>query len=88
MTEHVTIEDVREALKHDELTGKLVNATAAYRLQAQYVTLFDPPIDGVTPVDGEGEPMTSDVQATNALAALGQGFTEKPVGHGRGRRSA
>lgn len=77
--ELVTIAQVRVARKHDELTGELVNTTANYRLQAQHVLLYDPPgLDGEITLDGEGNPMTSYIAASQALEALDKGFTEAP----------
>ena len=77
--EFVTISQVREALKHDEISGELVDANRAYRLNAQYVKLYDPPVDGKTPVDGAGEPAFSLIGARDSLKALDKGFTEEPV---------
>ena len=77
--EFVTIAQVKRANEYDT-AGELVNAEAFMRLSAQHVRLYDPPVDGVTPVDGEGKPMTSDIGARDSLKALAKGFTEEPVG--------
>lgn len=42
-------------------------------------SLYDPPVNGATPLDGAGEPMTSVIQVRDRVAKLAQGFTEKPV---------
>ena len=47
-------------------------------LNMEYVTLYDPPRDGKTPLDGAGEPQTSNIHATDVKAKLGQGFTLNP----------
>lgn len=47
--------------------------------QADYVTLYDPPVDGETPLDGEGSPRTSRIHATDVKAKLSQGFTLLPT---------
>ena len=46
----------------------------------QFVDLYDPPVNGATPLDGEGKPMTSPIQLRDKAAKLGQGFTKEPVG--------
>ena len=45
-----------------------------------YVRLYDPPVDGKTPLDGAGKPMSSPVQLRDKRAKLIYGFTEEPVG--------
>ena len=42
-------------------------------------TLYDPPVDGATPLDGEGNPMTSPILTRDVQAKLRQGFTLEPV---------
>lgn len=44
-----------------------------------YVTLYDPPVDGKTPLDGMGDPMTSPIQLRDEKAKLAQGFTKEPL---------
>lgn len=44
-----------------------------------HTRLYDPPIDGATPLDGAGDPMTSQIQLRDVDAKLEQGFTRKPV---------
>lgn len=79
----VTIADVRKARLRDE-EGVLVNTNAFNRLAAQWVRLYDPPIDGRTPLDGAGDPSVSTIPASQALGALDKGFTEEPhVSHKR-----
>ena len=46
----------------------------------QFVTLYDVPVNGATPLDGAGEPMTSQIQLRDRAVKLAQGFTEEPVG--------
>jgi hypothetical protein len=46
----------------------------------QFEDLYDPPVDGRTPVDGEGKPRTSPIPWRDVEAKLAQGFTERPVG--------
>lgn len=43
------------------------------------VWLYDPPKDGVTPVDGAGNPQKSPVRRADVAAKLALGFTEEPV---------
>ena len=44
-----------------------------------YCTLYDPPQDGATPLDGSGQPSTSRVLLADRAAKLTRGFTERPV---------
>ncbi len=44
-----------------------------------YETLYDPPQDGATPLDGEGKPRTSVIHKTDVEYKLGRGFTREPV---------
>ena len=44
-----------------------------------YVTLYDVPVNGVTPLDGAGEPRTSQIQLRDEKTKLAQGFTEEPL---------
>ena len=44
-----------------------------------YVTLYDPPKGGATPLDGSGKPCTSNIHATDVDYKLGRGFTREPV---------
>lgn len=41
--------------------------------------LYDPPVDGKTPLDGEGNPQRSRFYLRDVPMKLGQGFTELPV---------
>ena len=41
-------------------------------------TLYDPPVGGVTPVDGEGNPRSSVIAVRDVGAKLKQGFTLAP----------
>ena len=45
----------------------------------QFVTLYDVPVNGVTPLDGAGEPCTSQIQLRDRAVKLAQGFTEEPL---------
>lgn len=75
----VTIEHIRKSILRDEITGEFVNLAAAHALNSETVLLYDPPEDGVTPLDGEGNPRTSVITASQALKSLDNGFTEEPV---------
>lgn len=74
-----TIADIHKALLRAPDTGEFLDPIAAMELNSQFVTLYDPAIDGVTPLDGAGNPSTSVVGASQALAALAKGFTEEPA---------
>lgn len=76
--EFVTIAHVRKVRERDP-DGELLDIHGFNRLGAQYVKLYDPPIDGLTPVDGAGEPSFSVIAASQALQALDKGFTEEPL---------
>lgn len=43
------------------------------------VQLYDPPVDGATPLNGAGEPRTSPIPMRDVEAKLEQGFTRKPL---------
>ena len=45
----------------------------------KYFTRDDRPVDGATPLDGEGNPMTSQIQLRDEQVKLAQGFTSEPV---------
>ena len=44
-----------------------------------YVTLYDSPVDGKTPLDGSGDPRTSQIQLRDEKTKLAQGFTKEPL---------
>ena len=48
-------------------------------LNTQRLTLYDPPVDGLTPLDGAGQPRSSVIPATSLAAKLALGFTREPV---------
>ena len=74
----VTIAHVLKVRERDA-DGELLDTHAFHRLSAQYVRLYDPPVDGLTPLDGAGEPASSVIGASQALGALDKGFTEEPI---------
>lgn len=45
-----------------------------------YTKLFDPPQDGATPLDGEGNPRSSSISDMDVAKKLAVGFTRDPVG--------
>ena len=47
--------------------------------QAAYMRLFDPPVDGLTPLTGEGQPRSSAIHLIDVAAKIGQGFTREPL---------
>jgi len=77
--EIVTVAHARAVGRRDELKGELINLTAYYALNSQWVLLYDPPdADGEFVVDGDGEPAQSLVSASQAIDAVERGFTEAP----------
>lgn len=59
-----------------------VEDTELQRKEVEVMTharLFDPPVDGATPLDGAGDPMTSQIIVRDVNAKLEQGFTLEPV---------
>lgn len=71
--ELVTLAHVRKMRERDPDTGEFTNTLGYQRLFAQHVLLYDPSGE-----DGEGNPMTSYILASQALEALDKGFTEEP----------
>jgi len=45
----------------------------------QHVNLYDPPVDGATPLNGADEPRTSPIPVRDVEAKLAQGFTREPL---------
>lgn len=45
-----------------------------------YIRLYDPPVDGKTPADGQGLPATSVLIQRDREAKIAQGFTREVVG--------
>lgn len=76
----LTLDAVRHALERDPATGEYRDPHAAYGLNSEFVELYDPPVDGTTPLDGGGLPRRSMIAASQALSSLEKGFTEEPVG--------
>lgn len=77
--EFVTFEHIERVSGFSRETGKPAFPVERARLQVQFVWLYDPPIEGITPLDGAGEPRASAIRATEAAAALAKGFTAQPV---------
>ncbi len=46
--------------------------------QGKYETLYDPPVDGATPLDGAGEPASSVIHLPDVDGKLTQGYTRVP----------
>ena len=50
------------------------------QLHNNLLRLYDPPVDGCTPLDGAGNPMQSYIRAADVPAKLARGFTHEPRG--------
>lgn len=74
--EMTTVARALTARDRDRETGKFIDPSAAARVHAEYVRLYDPVIGGVVQRDGEGNPMSSFVTAAQVKGALAKGFTE------------
>jgi hypothetical protein len=49
------------------------------QLHNSFVRLYDPPVDGKTPLDGAGNPRTSQVRASDVDGKIALGCTREPV---------
>jgi hypothetical protein len=70
-----TVDHVRHLRRRNQDNGHFVDPAAAEMLSSMYVRLYDPPGINGTVFDGEGNPMTSDVLASDLELKLAQGFT-------------
>ena len=55
-------------------------------LHNSFVYLYDPPVDGATPLDGAGNPRTSAIRRCDEGAKIALGFTRAAVVRASARR--
>jgi hypothetical protein len=78
-----TVDHVRHLRRRNQDNGHFVDPAAAEMLSSMYVRLYDPPGINGTVFDGEGNPMTSDVLASDLELKLHRGVPR--VHHGTAR---
>ena len=81
--EFVTLDHIDRVTKFSPEDGKPLFPKEKDRLGIQFVWLYDPPVEGVTPLDGAGEPRASVIRASQLKEALAKGFTEAPLKKGK-----